>query len=110
MQGQRFWEGRAIEDAKTSAGLADYQVRNWDGWHHHMVMVMLALLFMLQVKIKHKNLYELLSCNDIRNLLSHFLPRLDITNQELLYQMEIRHQKPTKAKEHFKKQKFRKSD
>ena len=110
MQGQRFWVERAIEDAKTSAGLADYQVRNWDGWHHHMAMVMLALLFMLQVKIKYKNSYELLSCNDIRNLLSHFLPRRDITKQEVLHQMEIRHQKRAKAKEHFKKQKIRKSD
>jgi len=45
-----------------------------------------------------------------RGVLSHFLPRRDITKQEVLHQMEIRHQKRAKAKEHFKKQKFRKSD
>lgn len=106
MQGQRFWVERAIEDAKTSAGLADYQVRHWDGWHHHMAMVMLALLFLLQIKIKYKDSYELLSCNDIRELLSHFLPRRDITKEEVLYQMKIRHQKRAQAIEFFKKQKI----
>jgi SRSO17 transposase len=91
MQGQRYWVERAIEDGKSHAGLADYQVRTWAGWHHHMAMVMLALLFMLETKIKNKNSYHLLSCYDIQNFLSHFLPRRDITKQEVIRQMLVRH-------------------
>ena len=91
MQGQRYWVERAIEDGKSHAGLADYQVRTWTGWHHHMAMVMLALLFMLETKIKHADSHHLLSCHDIQILLSHFLPRRDITKQEVIRQMNIRH-------------------
>jgi hypothetical protein len=56
-----------------------------------MAMVMLALLFMLETKIKHEDSYHLLSCYDIQVLLSHFLPRRNITKQEVLRQMLIRH-------------------
>ncbi len=38
MSCSRYWIERAIEDAKGEAGLADYQVRGWIEWHHHMVM------------------------------------------------------------------------
>ncbi len=91
MQGQRYWVERAIEDGKSHAGLADYQVHSWTGWHHHMAMVMLALLFMLETKIKYEYSHQLLSCYDIQDLLSHFLPRRDITKQEVIRQMLIRH-------------------
>ena len=91
MQGQRYWVERAIEDGKSHAGLADYQVRTWTGWHHHMAMVMLALLFMLETKIKNEDSHQLLSCYDIQILLFHFLPRRDITKQEVIRQMFIRH-------------------
>jgi SRSO17 transposase len=33
---------RALEDGRGEAGLADYQVRGWTGWHHHMAMTLLA--------------------------------------------------------------------
>jgi len=34
--------------AKSEAGLADYQVRNWIAWHHHQVLSMLAAWFLNQ--------------------------------------------------------------
>jgi SRSO17 transposase len=37
---------RVFEDAKGQCGLADYQVQGWLAWHHHVTMVMLAMLFM----------------------------------------------------------------
>ena len=63
--------------------MADYQIRGWVGWHHHMAMTMLAQLFVLETRLKHKVEYELLSCADIHTLLFHFLPRRDITKQEM---------------------------
>ncbi len=35
-----------IERAKGEAGLADYQVRNWIGWHHHQTLSLIAAWFL----------------------------------------------------------------
>lgn len=91
MQRQRFWIERSFEDAKSESGMADYQVRGWLAWHHHMVLVMMAMLFMLEEKLIHKQKYPLLSCSDIEILLSHFLPRRNVTAEEVVRQMETRH-------------------
>jgi SRSO17 transposase len=97
MQHQRFWVERAFEDAKSECGMADYQVRKWHAWHHHMALVMMAMLFMLSERIKHKDTYPLLSCADIEELLSRFLPRRDINKKEIIRQLEHRHRKRVAA-------------
>ncbi len=91
MQRQRFWIERCFEDAKSESGLADYQVRGWLAWHHHMALVMMAMLFMLEEKLSQKERYPLLSCADIEVLLAHFLPRRDVTVAEVIRQLEARH-------------------
>ncbi len=48
MQSERYWIERSFEDAIDLAGMADYQVRNWNAWHHHMALVLLALLWVLK--------------------------------------------------------------
>jgi SRSO17 transposase len=35
-----------LKRAKGEAGLADYQVRTWDGWHHHQTLALLATWFL----------------------------------------------------------------
>jgi SRSO17 transposase len=37
----------AIKRGKSEAGLADYEVRNWRGWHHHQVLSLLAIWFLV---------------------------------------------------------------
>ena len=32
-----------LQRAKSEAGLADYQVRTWEGWHHHQTLSLLTL-------------------------------------------------------------------
>jgi SRSO17 transposase len=36
-----------IQRAKSEAGLADYEVRNWRGWHHHQVLSLIATWFLV---------------------------------------------------------------
>jgi SRSO17 transposase len=36
-----------IQRAKSEAGLADYEVRNWKGWHHHQTLSLLATFFLV---------------------------------------------------------------
>ncbi len=93
MQGQRYWVERSFQDGKSQAGLGHYQVRGWKPWHHHMALVMMAMLFMLKERIEQQEEYPLLSCADIETLLAHFLPRRDIGIDEVIRQMEFRHQK-----------------
>ena len=97
MQRQRYWVERTFEDAKSECGMADYQVRKWSAWHHHMALVMMAMVFMLTEKIHHKETHPLLSCADIEELLAHFLPRRDVTEEEVISQMEQRHMQRQKA-------------
>jgi SRSO17 transposase len=97
MQRQRFWIERTFEDAKSECGMADYQVRKWTAWYHHMALVMMAMLFMLTERMNHKDTYPLLSCADIEQLLAHFLPRRDVTKEEVIFQLEQRHFQRQKA-------------
>ena len=40
--GRRWCIEAAFADAKGLAGLADYEVRRWDGWHRHVTLSLLA--------------------------------------------------------------------
>jgi SRSO17 transposase len=40
-----------FEQAKGEAGLDEYEVRSWAGWHHHIVLALLASLFLLQTRL-----------------------------------------------------------
>ena len=36
----------AIKRGKSEAGLSDYEVRNWRGWHHHQILSLIATWFL----------------------------------------------------------------
>ena len=36
-----------IQRAKSEAGLADYEVRNWKGWHHHQILSLISTWFLV---------------------------------------------------------------
>ena len=73
--------------------MGDYQARGWFAWYHHMSMVLLAMLFMLEQRLQHQPDIPLLSCPDVAILLKSVLPRKDITEEEVLRQLEVRHRK-----------------
>jgi SRSO17 transposase len=45
----------SLQRAKGQAGLADYQVRTWEGWHHHQTLSLLAAWFLTQETGRGKN-------------------------------------------------------
>lgn len=97
MQTQRFWIERAFQDAKSELGMADYEVRGWKGWHHHMALVCLALVFTLKERIAQAEGIPLLSVRDIVELLEIYLPRRSRDPEEVLTLMSRRHQARQKS-------------
>lgn len=91
MQAQRFWIERGFQDAKSELGMAHYEVRGWVGWHHHMALVCLALLFLLEERQRVHPQVPLLSARDIVELLAIYLPRRPRDEAEVLRQMQRRH-------------------
>ena len=43
---------------KSECGLADYQVRNWCGWHHHIALSMLGSWFLTKELLLQKKMYR----------------------------------------------------
>lgn len=47
---QRWAIETAFQQAKGEAGLDEYEVRGWIGWHHHLTLVLLAAAFLLTIQ------------------------------------------------------------
>jgi hypothetical protein len=62
--------GHTIEEdfrnAKSEAGLADYQVRNWFGWHHHVTMSLVTCWCLTQETLAKKKRSPQSCCFDYK--------------------------------------------
>lgn len=93
MQAQRYWIERNFQDAKNQCGMGQYQARKWRSWHHHMATVMMAMLFMVEQRMRYKDAYPLLSCFDIVCILKFLLPQRAVTVEEVIRQLQVRHKR-----------------
>jgi len=91
MQGERYWVERAFEDGKGECGLADYQAVGWRAWHHHVTMVMLAMLFIAEQRVAHQPGLALLTPRDIVEMLKETLPRKPQGKEALVARINQRH-------------------
>jgi SRSO17 transposase len=108
MSHSRYWMERAIQDAKGEVGLDEYELRGWRGWHHHMTMTILAMLFLLELQIDWKPKAPNLTVQDVREILEVILPRREITSKEILEIIEQKHKARISARpSHHRKQKLK---
>ena len=103
MQAQRFWIERAFQDAKSELGMAQYEVRTWRGWHHHLALVCLAMLFVLKERVLAAGHSPLLSARDVVELLDFYLPRRSRDPDEILRAIQARHRQRFQATKSYRK-------
>jgi SRSO17 transposase len=98
MQADRHFVERAFEDAKSTCGMADYQARGWQAWHHHMALVMIALMFLAKERLAYREITaSMLSCHDLIDIVRHKLPSKVKTDNDLVAMIEDRHRRRLKA-------------
>ena len=73
--------------------MSDYQVRKWNGWHHHHALVLMASLYLLMQRIELQDDAPLISVRDARILMIVSLFGSEEDMQQRLKQMENRHLK-----------------
>ena len=91
MSGSRYWIERTFEDGKGIAGLADYQVRSWTGWHHHITMTLLAMLYLMSLTIDLGKKAEFLTVQDVKEIFEVIMPKRVVTDEELLQLLLQKH-------------------
>ena len=96
-QGQRHFIERTFQDAKSHAGMAQYQCRGWAAWHRHMTMVALAIQFVLEEKLLLETTVPLLTIRDIVDILDWHLPRR-ASLESVVGQIRQRHQLRSRQK------------
>lgn len=98
MSYSRYWIERTFQDAKGIAGLADYQVRSWTGWHHHVTITLLAMLVILMLNLDMGKKSPLLTVQDTKEILEVILPKRRVTKRELLDLIKAKHKARDSAK------------
>ena len=84
LSGMRWPVELSFEESKTELGMDEYECRNWLGWHHHMLLVMLAHHFLVWARLRLKELAPALTLAQVRLLLSSVIPKPALTAQRAL--------------------------
>lgn len=74
LSGMRWPIETIFEEAKGEAGMDHYEMRSWQGWHHHMLLVSLAHHFLVRLRIRFQEQAPALTIYQVRLLLSCVLP------------------------------------
>ncbi len=79
--------------------MADYQVRGFNAWQHHMAPFMVALMFLAEERLAHRGTTRLPSRNDLAEIMRHKLPNKIETDADLVAPIEDRHRRRQIAKD-----------
>jgi SRSO17 transposase len=74
ISGMRWPIETIFEEAKGEVGMDHYEMRSWQGWHHHMLLVSLAHHFLVRLRIHFQEQSPALTIYQVRILLCSVLP------------------------------------
>lgn len=70
------------------------QARGWQAWHHHMALVMIALMILAKERLAHREITaSMLSCHDLIDILRHKLPSKIKTDDDMVAMITDRHRR-----------------
>ena len=69
---------------KGETGLDEYEVRSWQGWHHHIVLAMLAGAFLLRLQQEWGEKAPQITRPQITRVLRALLPQRSRTSDDLI--------------------------
>jgi hypothetical protein len=92
----RYWVERCFDDSKNELGMSGYQVTGWLAWQHHRALVLMASLYILNIKLEQQHEIPLLSVRDARILIIaiNFATQKEV--DLCMEHMQIRHRKRQK--------------
>jgi len=74
ISGMRWPIETIFTEAKGVIGMDHYEMRSWQGWHHHMLLVALAHHFLVRLRIHFQDQSPALTVYQVQLLLSAVLP------------------------------------
>jgi SRSO17 transposase len=80
--GSRWRVEEFLEDAKGQLGMSHYEARSWTSWHHHMSLVALAHLYVVQTRRDLNRKVPDLTIDMAMRLLRAALPRPQLSLEE----------------------------
>jgi SRSO17 transposase len=72
--GRRWAIEQSFEESKSEVGMDHYEIRTYEGWHHHRLVSMLAHFFLWRLKIRFEKKSPALRVPQLRCLLEEVLP------------------------------------
>ena len=88
MHSQRYFIERSFLELKQQLGLNEYQVRGYGGWHRHMFMCMMGLLFIQTEKMEYFKINEVPSTPQLAELIKILLPQKIRTITDVLSEFQ----------------------
>ena len=101
MQSERYWVERTFQDAIDLAGMADYQVRNWQAWHHHVALVLLAMFWIIKEQKHFLKEFKDITLQDVARCFKIWMPLKEKTSlivAELIVQNRINRKNSRRSK------------
>lgn len=80
-QAQRTFVERVFEEGKNIVGMGDFQVRSWDGFHKHMALCGMNLLFLMEQKLALKKSIGKVTAYQIQELINATITTLSTIGQ-----------------------------
>lgn len=75
MHSQRYFIERSFQECKQQLGLNQYHVRGYGGWHRHMFLCMMGLLFIQMEKMQYLKIGCVPSTPQLAELIKTILPQ-----------------------------------
>jgi len=92
MQGQRFFIEHTFKEGKNQVGLGDYQVRSWDAFHRHITLCMMALNFLMEIRMDAQRLdFHWFTAADVKELLCFLIPDKKVSLDQLIQRLKAKH-------------------